>query len=175
MLWAVPVIFVTAILAQVLLALVPVTPVSPLPPTGTTVGFIVSFVAGVAGRAVRRGDPVPRVRHDRLGARAWAPGERSSSGRCSSPSRTSSRSAGSTAGDAFALAAVAFAARIPIAFALGWLFLRRGSVWASFGLHAAFNGILLVLAEAYRPALSADGPVQTAGERPGEPPMSARP
>ena len=59
--------------------------------------------------------------------------------------------AGSTAGDALALAAVAFVGRIPIAFALGWLFLRRGSVWASFGLHAAFNGILLVLAEAYRP------------------------
>ena len=37
--------------------------------------------------------------------------------------------------------------RIPIALALGWVFLRRGTVWASFGLHAAFNGILLVVAE----------------------------
>ena len=37
--------------------------------------------------------------------------------------------------------------RLPVALALGWLFLRRGSIWASFGLHAAFNGVLLVLAE----------------------------
>jgi membrane protease YdiL (CAAX protease family) len=54
---------------------------------------------------------------------------------------------GATAGDAFGLAVVAFVGRIPVALALGWLFLRRGTIWASFGLHAAFNGILLVLAE----------------------------
>ena len=54
---------------------------------------------------------------------------------------------GSTAGDAFGLAVVGFGSRIPIALALGWVFLRRGTVWASFGLHAAFNGILLVVAE----------------------------
>ena len=54
---------------------------------------------------------------------------------------------GTSAGDALGLAAVGFGTRIPIALALGWLFLRRGTIWASFGLHAAFNGILLVLAE----------------------------
>ena len=37
------------------------------------------------------------------------------------------------------MAVVGFATRIPVALALGWLFLRRGSIWASFGLHAAFN------------------------------------
>ncbi len=31
---------------------------------------------------------------------------------------------------------------------LGWLFLRRESIWASIGLHAAFNGILLIIGEA---------------------------
>jgi membrane protease YdiL (CAAX protease family) len=31
------------------------------------------------------------------------------------------------------------------------LFVRRGTIWASFGLHAAFNAILLVIAEAYQP------------------------
>ncbi len=42
---------------------------------------------------------------------------------------------------------VGFATRIPVALALGWLFLRRGSIWAPLGLHAAFNGVLLVLGE----------------------------
>jgi membrane protease YdiL (CAAX protease family) len=42
---------------------------------------------------------------------------------------------------------VGFGTRIPVALALGWIFLRRGSIWASFGLHAAFNATLLVIAE----------------------------
>jgi membrane protease YdiL (CAAX protease family) len=36
--------------------------------------------------------------------------------------------------------------RIPVAFALGWIFLQRRSIFASVGLHAAFNGILLLIA-----------------------------
>jgi membrane protease YdiL (CAAX protease family) len=34
-----------------------------------------------------------------------------------------------------------------VAFALGLVFIRRRSMWASFGLHATFNGVLLVIAE----------------------------
>jgi membrane protease YdiL (CAAX protease family) len=37
--------------------------------------------------------------------------------------------------------------RVPVGLALGWLFLSRRSIWASIGLHGAFNGILLILAE----------------------------
>jgi membrane protease YdiL (CAAX protease family) len=44
--------------------------------------------------------------------------------------------------------------RVPVALALGWLFTARRSIWASVGLHAAFNGILLVLAEVARAAPS---------------------
>ena len=54
---------------------------------------------------------------------------------------------GANAGDAFGLAVVGFATRLPIALALGWLFIRRGTVWSSFGLHAPFNLVLLVIAE----------------------------
>ena len=54
---------------------------------------------------------------------------------------------GSSAGEAVALAIVGFVTRIPVALALGWLFLRRGSIWAPIGLHATFNAILLILAE----------------------------
>ena len=46
------------------------------------------------------------------------------------------------------MAAVGFIGRLPVALVLGWLFVRRGSLWAPIGLHAAFNGILLVAAEA---------------------------
>jgi membrane protease YdiL (CAAX protease family) len=45
------------------------------------------------------------------------------------------------------MAVVGFLGRLPVALVLGWLFIRRGSIWAPIGLHAAFNGILLVAAE----------------------------
>jgi membrane protease YdiL (CAAX protease family) len=38
-----------------------------------------------------------------------------------------------------------FVALLPVALALGWLFLRRRSLYAAIGLHAAFNGIQLIL------------------------------
>jgi membrane protease YdiL (CAAX protease family) len=50
-------------------------------------------------------------------------------------------------------ALVAFVARIPVALALGWMFVRRGSLAASIGLHATFNGLLVVLS-----ALAATAP-----------------
>ena len=37
--------------------------------------------------------------------------------------------------------------RLPVALALGWLYLRSRTLWASIGLHAAFNGILLIVGE----------------------------
>ena len=52
-----------------------------------------------------------------------------------------------TAGEAFGLAVVGFAARVPVALALGWLFIRQRSIWAPIGLHATFNGVLLVIGE----------------------------
>jgi membrane protease YdiL (CAAX protease family) len=54
---------------------------------------------------------------------------------------------GANANDAVGQAVAAFLGRLPIAFALGYLFLQRGSIWASLGLHATFNAILLILQE----------------------------
>jgi membrane protease YdiL (CAAX protease family) len=145
-LWAVPLVVITGIVASILVNLVPVEPVSPLPPTGTASGLIVSLLAGaliapfgeeilfrgfattawVRGRGVRAGVI--------LGALVFAFAHVVTI-------------SGATAGDAFGQAFVAFAGRIPIALALGILFVRRGTIWASFGLHAGFNAILLVLAE----------------------------
>ena len=57
---------------------------------------------------------------------------------------------GSSAQEAFGLVVVGFATRVPVALALGWLFVRSGSIWAPLGLHMAFNGILLIIGELAR-------------------------
>ena len=48
--------------------------------------------------------------------------------------------------EGLAVAFIAFAARVPIGLMLGWLFIRRDTIWAPIGLHAAFNGILVLIA-----------------------------
>ena len=53
---------------------------------------------------------------------------------------------GSDFGHAGRVALVSFLARVPIGLALGWIFLRRGSLPASIALHATFNAVLVVLA-----------------------------
>jgi membrane protease YdiL (CAAX protease family) len=42
-------------------------------------------------------------------------------------------------------AVIAFLTRLPVALALGIIFVRRGSLASSFGLHAMFNAIPLIL------------------------------
>jgi membrane protease YdiL (CAAX protease family) len=145
-LWAVPVIFVTGIVAQILLTVFPVTPTSPLPPTGTAPGFALSFIAGAVIAPFGE-----EILFRSFATTAWVRGMGERRGLIVGALFFAFAHVltltGASAGDALGLAAVAFVGRIPVAFALGWLFLKRGSIWASFGLHAAFNGILLVLAE----------------------------
>ena len=59
---------------------------------------------------------------------------------------------GGSAGEAFQQAFVAFAAPAADRARARLAFVRRGTIWASFGLHAGFNGILLVVAEIVRGA-----------------------
>ena len=47
--------------------------------------------------------------------------------------------------NALALIAVGAGSRVPVAIALGWLYVRRGSLWAPIGLHATYNAVLLAL------------------------------
>ena len=54
---------------------------------------------------------------------------------------------GESLGQAGALIAIGFLTRVPVAFALGWIFVRTRSIWAPIGLHMTFNAILLVLAD----------------------------
>ncbi len=145
-LWAGPVILATLPVAYVISQLVPVTPVSPLPPAGELGGFMVNLVAGALVAPIGE-----ELLFRGLATTAWARGMGERRGLVRGALFFALvhvlTVSGATAGEAFALALAAFAARIPVALALGWLFVRRGSIWAPIGLHATFNAVLLVLAE----------------------------
>lgn len=145
-LWALPVIVVTIPVSAILLAIFPVTPESPLPPTGEPVGFALSLIAGAIVAPFGE-----EVLFRAFSTTAWVRGMGVRGGVVRAALLFAIAHiltiSGSSAGDALGLAVVGFATRIPIALALGALFVRRGTIWSSFGLHAAFNGILLVAAE----------------------------
>jgi membrane protease YdiL (CAAX protease family) len=144
--WALPIIALTTVVAAILTTLLPVQPVSPLPPAGETVGFAINLLAGAVVAPIGE-----ELFFRAFATTAWA--------RDLGARRAIVRGAiffalvhvltvtGGNAPEALALALVGFATRIPVALMLGWLFLRSGSVWTSIGLHAAFNGVLLILAE----------------------------
>jgi membrane protease YdiL (CAAX protease family) len=138
---ALPVVLVTLIVAGALVGLFGVTPDSPLPPSIDTSGLILNFFA--AAIAAPTGE---EVFFRGFATTAWA--------------RTAgSRGAIIRGAIFFALvhivtvegdwreAVVAFGSRVPVALALGWIFLSRRSIYASISMHATFNAVVLVLAE----------------------------
>ncbi len=145
-LWAIPVIVATIPISVVLLQLFPVTPVSPLPPTGEAVGFSLQFAAGAVFAPLGE-----ELLFRGLATTAWvrALGARQGLLRAALVFALAHviTVTGSSTQEAFGLAVVGFTTRLPVALALGWLFLRRGSIWAPLGLHMAFNGILLIIGE----------------------------
>ena len=143
---ALPVIVVTSIVAAILVAIFKVVSPSPLPPTGELGGLALQLVAGaivapIAEELFFRG----------FALTAWERGL--------GPGRALVRTTilftlahvvgveGTSFPNALALIAVGAGSRVPVALALGWLFLRRRSLWAPIGLHATFNAALLVLAQ----------------------------
>jgi membrane protease YdiL (CAAX protease family) len=150
---AIPTIGVTLIVAAVLVSILRVVSPSPLPPTGELSGLLLQLVAaaivapiaeeiffrGFALTAWRRSMSVNRaiLRATILFAIAHVIG-----------------TAGDDFGQTLRIMVVGAGTRLPVAWALGWIFVRRGSIWASIGLHATFNGVLLVLAHlAVQPGL----------------------
>jgi membrane protease YdiL (CAAX protease family) len=142
-----PVILVTALAAAMAAQVAGVVPASPLPPTGTAPGLLVHLVAGaviapVAEELLFRGFALTAWRRT-VGARGAI--VRSSIVFVLAHVLF-------VGGDGFreaaSLAFVGGAARITVALALGWLYVRTGSLWAPIGLHAAYNAVLIVLAEA---------------------------
>ena len=142
---ALPVIGITLIVGAILVSIFGVTPPSPLEPTGTLSGLLVQLLAaavvapiaeevlfrGFAVTAWRRSIGAERaiLRATLLFALAHVVGVEARDFR-----------------EAVGLLVVGAGTRIPVAWVLGWVFVRRESIWAPIGLHATFNGVLLVLA-----------------------------
>jgi membrane protease YdiL (CAAX protease family) len=141
-----PVIGLTAIVAAIVVPLFNVVPEAPLPATGVAVGLAVQLLAGaiiapIAEETVFRGFAIS----------AWQRtfGARGAIVRASilfALAHVLNVSADNSA-EAIGLIVVGFTTRLPVALALGWLFVARRSIWAPLGLHIAFNAILLVIGE----------------------------
>jgi membrane protease YdiL (CAAX protease family) len=142
---ALPVIGVTLIVGAILVALFGVVSPSPLPPSGQLSGLVLQLITGaiiapVAEEILFRGFAVT----------AW----RRSIGASRAIFRATllfalAHVVGIEAtgfGQALGLIVVGAGTRLPVAWVLGWVFVRRGSIWASIGLHATFNAVLLILA-----------------------------
>lgn len=141
-----PVIGLTVVVTAILVALFRVVPESPLPPTGENTGFVLHLIAGALLAPIGE-----EVLFRGVATTAWSRsfGVRSGVVRAAvffAIAHVLLVSAPSV-GEGAALAVVGFAGRLPIALVLGWVFVRRKSIYASIGLHAAFNAILLVVAE----------------------------
>ena len=146
--FAVPLILVTSLIVAVAVNLAGVTPPSPLPPTGTAAGLVLHLIAGAAVAPVAE-----EMLFRGFALTAWRQlvGVRGAVLRSSIVFVLAHVLfvSGDTFGETVRVALVAGVVRVPVAFALGWLFVRTGSIWGPIGLHAGFNGILIVLAEAY--------------------------
>ncbi|HYK95349.1 MAG TPA: type II CAAX endopeptidase family protein [Candidatus Dormibacteraeota bacterium] len=141
-----PVILLTSVVGLVAVQIAGVAPESPLPPTGTTLGLALHLVAGAAIAPFAE-----EVLFRGFALSAWR--------RSGSTTRAIVLSSvffvlghvlfvgGDSFRESAALAFVGGVVRVPIAFTLGWLYVRTGSLWGPIGLHAAFNGILIILGE----------------------------
>ncbi|MFI5226534.1 MAG: CPBP family intramembrane glutamic endopeptidase [Candidatus Limnocylindrales bacterium] len=141
---ALPVIAITSIVAG-LLALVLPLPDSPLPPSGGGGGLAFNFVAAAVMA------PIGEETFFRgFTTTAWS--------RTMSLRAAVLRAAiffaavhvltvgGADFADAAGRALFAFTTRLPVAIALGWLFVERRSLAAPIALHATFNGLLVLIA-----------------------------
>jgi membrane protease YdiL (CAAX protease family) len=144
MVLALPVIGITAIVAGLLAGVLPL-PDSPLPPSGGGGGLAFNFVAAAVMA------PIGEETFFRgFATTAWS--------RTMSLRAAVLRAAiffaavhvltvgGTDFPDAVGRALFAFTTRIPVAIALGWLFVERRSLAAPIALHGTFNGLLVLVA-----------------------------
>ena len=143
---ALPILVVTYVLAALLVGVLGTSPESPLPPPGNALGFALNLIAAAIVTPIGE-----EVFFRGFSTTAWAQGMGAQRGLL--------RGAiffafvhvltigGATFGEAAAHALIAFVVRLPVSFALGWVFLQRRSIYASIGLHAMYNGFLVILAE----------------------------
>jgi len=141
-----PLILVTSLIVALAVNLAGATPPSPLPPTGTASGLVLHLLAGAV---VAPAAEEMLFRGFALTAWRQLVGVRGAILRSSLVFVLAHVLfvSGDTFNETVRIALVAGVVRVPVAFALGWLFVRTGSIWGPIGLHAGFNGILIVLAE----------------------------
>jgi membrane protease YdiL (CAAX protease family) len=141
---AVPVILATAILSSILIALIGVAPEGPIAPPRDGPSLVMSLLAAALIAPISE-----ELFYRGYATTAWL--------RSYGPTRAIVQGGlffavahvltlgGPDFDHAVRVALVAFVARLPVALALGWVFVRRRSLAASIGLHATFNGALVVL------------------------------
>jgi membrane protease YdiL (CAAX protease family) len=144
---AAPVIVVTFLVISVLFAIFGVTQEGPLPPSGSTGGLLIQLVAGALIVPIYE-----ELMFRGLAISAWE--------RTIGPDRAVIRATllfalahvltievprDATAFQVLGLVVMGAGTRLPVAYVLGLLFVRRRSIWAPIGLHATFNGVLLIL------------------------------
>jgi membrane protease YdiL (CAAX protease family) len=140
------VLIVTVFIAAILTLFLPA-PDSPLPPSGTSTGLILNLItaavlAPLGEELFFRG----------FATTAWS----KSIGVMPAIVRAAIffdvahvlTVGGTNFGDATLRALVAFLTRLPVALALGFVFVRRRSLVASIAVHATFNGVIVLIAEA---------------------------
>ncbi len=142
---AIPVIIVTAIVAQLLVGWLGVAPEPPIPIPSDSAGLAVSLLAAAVVAPISE-----EIFYRGFVTTAWVRAHGTSAGIVLGALFFAFVHVLTLSGSSFDPAAraavVGFAGRLPVALALGWIFVRRQSLAASIGLHAAFNGLLLVLA-----------------------------
>jgi membrane protease YdiL (CAAX protease family) len=141
-----PVIFATAILSAVLIAIFRSSPANPLPSTGTSVGLMLNLISGAIIAPIGE-----EILFRGVATTAWIRSLGARAGIVRAALLFSALHVLLVSADSFGQAAgpatVGFLGRLPVALTLGWVYARRGSIWAPIGLHAAFNGVLITLGE----------------------------
>jgi membrane protease YdiL (CAAX protease family) len=144
--WALPIIFVTGLISVILVSAFGVTPDSPLPPAREPAGLVLNLIAGAILAPIGE-----ELFFRGFATTAWVKGLGVTRGIVRGGLFFALihvlQIQASSVSEGLAVAFIAFAVRVPIGLMLGWVFIRRNTIWAPIGLHAAFNGILLLLAE----------------------------
>ena len=139
----VPIVVSAALFSALLIQSTGAVPESPLPPSGDSRALLINLLSAVIVAPVGE-----EILYRGVIAQAW--------GRQSGARRAIVFSAivfafahtlnigGESIGGALVVAGVAFAIRLPLGIALGWLWVRRRSLLATIVLHAAYNAVLVL-------------------------------
>ncbi|HEY7828420.1 MAG TPA: CPBP family intramembrane glutamic endopeptidase [Candidatus Limnocylindrales bacterium] len=139
MVLGVPLLFGTFVLASVLVNLLGTSPPGPLPSAQTPADAVINLVSGAIIAPLGE-----ELFYRGFATTAWVRGVGVRGGILRAALLFAAAHVLTLSGTPTA-ALIAFATRLPVALALGWIFVRRGSLASSFGMHAVFNAIPLIL------------------------------